>query len=151
MNHSDQVIGDARACRTAPLSSVNGGLSIRAEQISVPGGFELTFRHKKTLSDHRRRGPLNAASMTSVFLGISLLISLLVLVWARRVRSSRGSLPPGPPGLPVLGNILNMTNHEMWRRVFCWSKIYGELTPIICTKLFRILIHNIGDMIYIRL
>ncbi|TBU30647.1 cytochrome P450 [Dichomitus squalens] len=37
------------------------------------------------------------------------------------------SLPPGPPGLPVLGNAMDMTPHEMWRRAWQWGKGYGDM------------------------
>ena len=35
------------------------------------------------------------------------------------------SMPPGPPGLPVLGNVLAMPKTCLWLRLTEWSKKYG--------------------------
>lgn len=42
-------------------------------------------------------------------------------------KSGSGSLkPPGPKPLPLIGNIFNLTAHQLWLRATDWSKIYGE-------------------------
>ena len=40
-------------------------------------------------------------------------------------RRNRASLPPGPPGLPILGNILDMMKSHPWIKYAEWSKQYG--------------------------
>ncbi|KAI0653387.1 cytochrome P450 [Cubamyces menziesii] len=41
--------------------------------------------------------------------------------------SKKARLPPGPPPLPVIGNILDLTSHEQWRKVLEWGKHYGDM------------------------
>eukprot|EP00798_Chlamydomonas_sp_ICE-L_P023953 gene23953-9524_t len=41
--------------------------------------------------------------------------------------SSAGALPPGPPGLPLLGNTLDLTNPTFHRKLLVWANQYGGL------------------------
>lgn len=53
--------------------------------------------------------------------------------WAR-IRRMRGSkLPPGPPGLPLLGNILDFPKTEEWLAYKAMSREYGELGSLLET------------------
>ncbi|KZO93062.1 cytochrome P450 [Calocera viscosa TUFC12733] len=36
-------------------------------------------------------------------------------------------LPPGPPGLPLLGNLLQLPNNFMYIKLHGWSKLYGPI------------------------
>ncbi|KAF8872112.1 hypothetical protein BD779DRAFT_1400619, partial [Infundibulicybe gibba] len=36
-------------------------------------------------------------------------------------------LPPGPKGLPIIGNLLDMPVHKQWMVFGEWSKIYGDI------------------------
>ncbi|KAH6893742.1 cytochrome P450 98A3 [Coprinopsis sp. MPI-PUGE-AT-0042] len=54
----------------------------------------------------------------------------LLFVSAVAVRaSSRGKLPtpPGPRGLPIVGNILQMPSEEPWKVYADWGKQYGDV------------------------
>ncbi|KZT58473.1 cytochrome P450 [Calocera cornea HHB12733] len=69
----------------------------------------------------------------SHYLVVTALPALLVLVLAvasdiRRKRSSR--LPPGPPGLPIFGNALQLSFKFLWYQLDDWSKQYGPMYTI---------------------
>ncbi|KAJ2918994.1 hypothetical protein MD484_g1408, partial [Candolleomyces efflorescens] len=56
------------------------------------------------------------------------------LVWAakniaeQRKRNPRGlPLPPGPRGLPILGNLFQLPQAEQWKVYQEWSKQYGDM------------------------
>ena len=57
-------------------------------------------------------------------LDVGLGILFLVVLW-RLVSRKTPSMPPGPRGLPLLGNILNMPTTESWLIFAEWAKIYG--------------------------
>ena len=52
-------------------------------------------------------------------------VALLVVRKARR--RSTLPLPPGPPGLPILGNALDMPKSDMPEKLRQMSAKYGEL------------------------
>lgn len=52
--------------------------------------------------------------------------ALLTLYWLsrRRTRSSGLPLPPGPPGLPIIGNLRDFSSDEVWVTYIRWGKEY---------------------------
>ncbi len=57
-------------------------------------------------------------------LWLPFLVILVVICVIRRYTFSR--LPPGPRGLPIVGNILDMPTTKPWLTFARWSELYGQ-------------------------
>ena len=58
------------------------------------------------------------------------LVGLVVCLLVRVVRRKQSlPLPPGPPGIPFVGNILLMSPNKGWVDFEHWSKTYGQFIP----------------------
>jgi hypothetical protein len=56
-------------------------------------------------------------------------VASLGLVYARSARSKRQQqFPPGPPGVPVLGNALQIPPEHAWLKFSEWQEQYGTRT-----------------------
>lgn len=58
-----------------------------------------------------------------ILLGISLVLLCRVLY----LRLTRLPLPPGPPALPILGNILSMPTTQSFKQFHAWTQQYGPI------------------------
>ncbi|KAJ7649001.1 cytochrome P450 [Mycena polygramma] len=58
----------------------------------------------------------------SLIIGISI---VAVLVGIRSFRKKHAT-PPGPPGLPLIGNMLDLPKRESWQVYLDWSKTYNS-------------------------
>ena len=58
-----------------------------------------------------------------------ILLGLLAVFVARYIRSPRRKLPPGPRGLPIIGNALHLMDMNWWFSVDCKDR-FGEYTII---------------------
>ncbi len=59
--------------------------------------------------------------LTAIVLTVVLTILLI-----KKNLNRHGPLPPGPSGLPFLGNALDMSGPYPWLKYTEWSKQYGQ-------------------------
>lgn len=65
------------------------------------------------------------------FAALSIALSFLVLhaFWVRRRLNTR--LPPGPKGLPIIGNVLDMPRKHLGREFAVLSAKYGTCVDLL--------------------
>ncbi|CAL1701473.1 unnamed protein product [Somion occarium] len=67
----------------------------------------------------------------------TILFLLCVYIYSRRPKRN---LPPGPPPVPLIGNILQLPKEEAWFQFTEWGRIYGDvITLFILNKPFLVL------------
>ena len=55
---------------------------------------------------------------------IGIVFVLACIVFVSKFKR-KGKLPPGPPGWPILGNLLDL-NDRSWLKFTEWKKTYGQ-------------------------
>jgi len=60
-------------------------------------------------------------------ISFAFVLAAIYFVWAH-LSKPRRALPPGPKPLPLVGNITNLTAHELWLRAKEWAHEYGDIT-----------------------
>ncbi|KAF7330076.1 OrdA protein [Mycena kentingensis (nom. inval.)] len=74
---------------------------------------------------------LSSASTTTTVLVPVAGVALSFLLIARLLRKPRAAgLPPGPPGLPILGNVLDMPSVTEWLTFSKWGAKYGGICSV---------------------
>lgn len=67
-------------------------------------------------------------TLTLLVLGLSLLFIVIVNSTKQRKQPPPGAtLPPGPLGLPFVGNLLSIPPKHSWLQFFDWAKEYGPI------------------------
>ncbi|VDC05972.1 unnamed protein product [Peniophora sp. CBMAI 1063] len=89
----------------------------------------------ETLSEH-----------TVLAVGLSAGISLILTV--RYLNSPWRKLPPGPPGMPILGNALQLMG-DQWLQFSAWRQEYG-MHSVLLLAFNKMLMVRIGDIMYLN-
>ena len=77
-------------------------------------------------------GTLSHDSLSqSLTLRLGLFVALAIILVARYVRSPWRKVPPGPKGLPILGNALQLQNKDWMYEKECKRK-FGSSNSIFC-------------------
>lgn len=65
------------------------------------------------------------------YIGYTVLVSVLLisayLLWAESPPTSSLPVPPGPPQLPIIGNLHQAPKSYAWRQYYQWSQKYGSI------------------------
>lgn len=65
-------------------------------------------------------------AMTIPWIFISLVTATTVFVYHRLRRALNLPRPPGPSGLPIIGNLLDSPKEYSWIKYLEWARKYGE-------------------------
>ena len=71
---------------------------------------------------------MNVSSLDQarLFQALSAIVVVGVLGHIFRASARRCKMPPGPPGLPLLSNIFEISTSMPWFKFTEWSRQYGE-------------------------
>jgi hypothetical protein len=86
---------------------------------------------------------MDSLTLTFVKYGVGVIVAVLfVHYFKHRVHRKGLPLPPGPRGLPFIGNALDLPPSQSWLTYAKWSKQYGTSVGMP--------IHNVGPHCIIR-
>jgi len=69
----------------------------------------------------------------TVFLVLVCSVFTIILFYIGIVRRSNArklKLPPGPPGHPLIGNLLDIPKEHLWIQANVWARLYGDVTHL---------------------
>ena len=89
------------------------------------------------------------APFSSTTVAILLLSFLLLIIKLGRIESRRGSFPPGPKGLPFIGNIHQFSTIDQHKLYAQWGAQYGKRARLWCPGTVSKLI-IVGDVVYAK-
>ncbi|KAI0056530.1 cytochrome P450 [Artomyces pyxidatus] len=55
---------------------------------------------------------------------------LLILAASKRRKRTNLQLPPGPPPLPIVGNLFDLPKESLWATYIEWGKVYGDILSV---------------------
>ncbi|CAK5267283.1 unnamed protein product [Mycena citricolor] len=85
---------------------------------------------------------LNLMSLSTTQCLALLVITSSIILWSW-TRKMRPSLPPGPPCLPLIGNLLDIPAKEPWLAFSAMGDKYGEITSLAMPGRTTILLHTL--------
>ena len=89
-----------------------------------------------------------AEPLVLVFLA---LIACFVLYTRSRHGKAALPLPPGPKGLPLIGNAFDIPLSRQWETFQSWAQAYGTFVSAIDIFIMRIHSMSTGDVVYLSL
>lgn len=66
---------------------------------------------------------------TPTLLDAVAILVTVILLNRLLAKKPAGPLPPGPKGLPLLGNMLDMPTSHEWKTFAQWGERWGETCP----------------------
>ncbi|KIJ23526.1 hypothetical protein M422DRAFT_275879 [Sphaerobolus stellatus SS14] len=69
--------------------------------------------------------------LTTAMINYLIILTIPLIWYFRRKPIPKGlRLPPGPPGLPIIGNLFDMPKRRAWLTFARWGKEYGDLVYV---------------------
>jgi len=104
------------------LSAVPVQQQIHPDELaSLYGGFRGWYCVFRTMADF----PLALQIVVAPLVVTALVYAWSYYDWVRR-NPARLPYPPGPPGLPLLGNVFDMPKQGTWLTFRDWARQYGK-------------------------